>query len=167
MSNLTENVTSNFFQGFLERNAPKSKTFEFVLDHPDQSQDVLVFRTTRDHDELRQISIGAVEFGKKVKSGQYTAFLGGIKPCEDIHTLAACYHLARRMVRFYRASIIQDDEEARAQVEEYPLLNELDFLKMATEWPHGFEDIRRTLDGVLSVDVRVREIESVEEAKND
>lgn len=165
MSNLTDSVTGNFFEEFINRNAPKSKTFEFILDHPDRSRDVLVFRTTRDHDELRQIAIAAVEFGKKVEKGQYAAFLKGLEICQDVNTHLACYHLARRMVRFYHVRLVEIGEECSEETVEMPLLTELDFLKMASQWPHGFEDIRRTLDTVLAVDVRVREADLIEETK--
>jgi hypothetical protein len=164
---------TSFFDDFITRNAPKAKTFEFILDQAKGARDVLVFRTTRDHDELRAISTGAVAFANKALKGQYTQLMDGIGVTKDLATAAVCYHLAQRMVRRYHAELVpvEDPQEGQPQNEEkvtnLPVFSELDFLKMATVWPHGFEDIRRTLDAVLAVDVKVKEIDDIETAKKD
>lgn len=43
----------------------------------------------------------------------------------------------------------------------------LHFLRMAKEWPHGFEAIRRAYDEQVGVDIEISEYQQVNEAKKE
>lgn len=155
---------SETIDSFLERNAPKSNDFEVILEHGD----ILVFTRVADFAALSGLKAQADKFVKSRLEEKSPPEAWADVMVKDRLTLWYVFHMAALHSKRYRYLEEVDPEDEKKTIlvpKELPKFEQLDFMKIAKKWPHGFDAIKLAVDAELGVPTITRESQGVLEAK--